>query len=59
MSDSTTTFTGQSVLHGKTLAGALDEALNAGGGLLRLVPNWVPRSFLHPGNRRTAKSGIE
>ena len=51
MSDSTKTFTGQSVLHGEALAGALDEALNVGGGLLRLAPNWVPRSFLHPGKR--------
>jgi hypothetical protein len=25
--------------------------LEAGGGLLRLLPNWVPRSFLHPGKR--------
>jgi hypothetical protein len=29
----------------------LDRALNAGGGLLRLTPTWVPRSFLHPGKR--------
>jgi hypothetical protein len=29
----------------------LDRALDAGDGLLRLVPNWVPRSFLHPGKR--------
>ena len=29
----------------------LDSALDAGGGLLRLTPNWVPRSFLHPGRR--------
>jgi hypothetical protein len=29
----------------------LDRALDAGGGLLRLTPNWVPRSFLHPGKR--------
>lgn len=27
------------------------EALDAGGGILRLAPNWVPRSFLHPGGR--------
>lgn len=27
------------------------EALDAGGGILRLAPNWVPRSFLHPGRR--------
>ena len=32
---------------GKLVAGALE----AGGGLLRLAPNWVPRSFLHPGLR--------
>src|SRR4051812_11784111 len=30
---------------------ALDRALDAGAGLLRLAPNWVPRSFLHPGKR--------
>ncbi len=29
----------------------LDRALDAGGGLLRLAPAWVPRSFLHPGKR--------
>lgn len=28
-----------------------EVALEAGGGLLRLAPNWVPRSFLHPGLR--------
>src|SRR3954452_23297223 len=26
-------------------------ALEAGEGLLRMAPNWVPRSFLHPGRR--------
>ena len=29
----------------------LNSALDAGGGLLRLTPTWVPRSFLHPGRR--------
>jgi hypothetical protein len=29
----------------------LDGALDAGNGLLRLTPTWVPRSFLHPGKR--------
>lgn len=29
----------------------LDRAMNAGAGLLRLTPTWVPRSFLHPGKR--------
>lgn len=33
------------------LAGVLDKALDAGAGLLRLTPTWVPRSFLHPGKR--------
>ncbi|MBD3267835.1 hypothetical protein GF373_14295 [bacterium] len=27
------------------------QAMDAGGGVLRLAPNWVPRSFLHPGGR--------
>jgi hypothetical protein len=29
----------------------LGRALDAGAGLLRLTPTWVPRSFLHPGRR--------
>ena len=29
----------------------LSRALEAGEGLLRLTPTWVPRSFLHPGKR--------
>jgi hypothetical protein len=29
----------------------LDLAFDAGEGLLRLTPTWVPRSFLHPGKR--------
>ena len=33
------------------VAPLLDRALSAGEGLLRLTPNWVPRSFLHPGKR--------
>ncbi len=33
------------------VAQALDRALDAGEGLLRLTPTWVPRSFLHPGKR--------
>jgi len=42
----------QSILvSGDNVAGALDSAMNQGGGLLRLAPNWVPRSFLHPGKR--------
>ena len=30
---------------------ALDRAMDAGRGILRLTPTWVPRSFLHPGKR--------
>jgi hypothetical protein len=33
------------------VATQLDRALDAGAGLLRLTPTWVPRSFLHPGKR--------
>ena len=29
----------------------LNSALDAGEGVLRLTPTWVPRSFLHPGRR--------
>lgn len=29
----------------------ITKALEAGKGCLRLAPNWVPRSFLHPGRR--------
>ena len=30
---------------------AIQDAIHAGGGLLRLEPCWVPRSFMHPGRR--------
>ena len=33
------------------MGAALERALDAGEGLLRLTPTWVPRSFLHPGKR--------
>ena len=33
------------------VAQILDQAMDAADGLLRLTPNWVPRSFLHPGKR--------
>ena len=29
----------------------LNRAMDAGDGILRLTPTWVPRSFLHPGKR--------
>ncbi|MFZ4081026.1 MAG: hypothetical protein ACOYKN_07350 [Pirellula sp.] len=33
------------------VARVLEQALEAGDGILRLTPTWVPRSFLHPGRR--------
>ncbi|MCA9174512.1 MAG: hypothetical protein KDB14_08500 [Planctomycetales bacterium] len=39
------------MLKGDSVAPALERALDAGEGLLRLTPTWVPRSFLHPGRR--------
>jgi hypothetical protein len=35
----------------RNLQSLIDSALEASGGLLRLAPNWVPRSFLQPGRR--------
>jgi len=39
------------VIQGDSVARALDQAMDAGEGVLRLTPTWVPRSFLHPGRR--------
>jgi hypothetical protein len=36
---------------GDSVGKVLNRALDAGDGLLRLTPTWVPRSFLHPGRR--------
>lgn len=36
---------------GDNVGQILGRALDAGQGLLRLTPTWVPRSFLHPGKR--------
>src|SRR3954463_5787867 len=33
------------------LRGVVQQAIDEGGGLLRLAPCWVPRSFLQPGKR--------
>ena len=33
------------------VANVYQQAMDAGEGILRLIPNWVPRSFLHPGKR--------
>ncbi|MBX3176080.1 MAG: hypothetical protein KF886_01845 [Candidatus Hydrogenedentes bacterium] len=38
-------------LTGENAAQAAKQALEAGEGILRLAPNWVPRSFLQPGRR--------
>ena len=35
----------------KNVRKTVEGALEAGGGLLRLAPCWVPRSFLQPGKR--------
>ncbi len=35
----------------KNVKKVAESALEAGGGLLRLAPTWVPRSFLQPGKR--------
>jgi hypothetical protein len=39
------------VVKGESVGKILNRALDAGDGLLRLIPTWVPRSFLHPGRR--------
>ncbi|MCA9267927.1 MAG: hypothetical protein KDA41_05625, partial [Planctomycetales bacterium] len=44
-------MTTPNVVKSDNVAKALDSALDAGEGLLRLTPTWVPRSFLHPGKR--------
>src|SRR3977135_2559866 len=36
---------------GANIRSLVDGALEQGGGLLRLAPCWVPRSFLQPGKR--------
>ena len=41
----------ENIVASDNVAKVLDRALDAGGGLLRLSPTWVPRSFLHPGKR--------
>jgi hypothetical protein len=41
----------QGLVQGESVARVLDSAMDAGNGLLRLTPTWVPRSFLHPGRR--------
>jgi len=44
-------MTEPNIVKGDSVAKILQSALDAGEGLLRLTPTWVPRSFLHPGKR--------
>lgn len=46
-----TTVTGRLVVDGDAVGKTLAQAMDAGEGILRLTPTWVPRSFLHPGRR--------
>jgi len=39
------------IVKADNVAAILNSAMDAGQGLLRLTPTWVPRSFLHPGKR--------
>lgn len=38
-------------IRGDGVSSAAKQAFEAGAGILRLAPNWVPRSFLQPGRR--------
>jgi len=46
-----TAMVSPNVVKGDSVGPILQRALEAGDGLLRLTPTWVPRSFLHPGRR--------
>ena len=46
-----TLFTGESIVRKEKVRPLVEQALEQGEGLLRLIPAWVPRSFLHPGRR--------
>lgn len=46
-----TTKLDSNLVKGDSVKSILERALDAGQGLLRLTPTWVPRSFLHPGRR--------
>ena len=41
----------ENIVSSDNVASILERAMEAGEGLLRLTPTWVPRSFLHPGRR--------
>ena len=51
MATATASRTSARLPESKNVGSALDRALTAGKGILRLSPTWVPRSFLHPGKR--------
>jgi hypothetical protein len=51
MATATASRTSAKLPESKNVGSALDRALTAGKGILRLSPTWVPRSFLHPGKR--------
>ena len=44
-------MTASNVVKGDSVGPILENAMDAGQGILRLTPTWVPRSFLHPGKR--------
>lgn len=44
-------FPDQNTVSSDNVSKVLDSALDAGEGVLRLTPTWVPRDFLHPGKR--------
>ena len=46
-----TLFTGEAIARAEAVGPLVQQALDEGQGLLRLIPSWVPRSFLHPGRR--------
>lgn len=44
-------MTDSSPIQSDNVSAILERAMDAGNGVLRLTPTWVPRSFLHPGKR--------
>ena len=44
-------MTDSNIIQSDNVANVLQQAMDAGDGILRLTPTWVPRSFLHPGKR--------
>ncbi len=46
-----TTMCASETVKKDNVGGILEQAMDAGGGILRLTPTWVLRSFIHPGKR--------